>query len=45
MPDVEALRRLRAAGVPALLYGQGPGTGPTGEADAPAGRDRSQPAG
>jgi nitric oxide reductase NorQ protein len=28
MPDVEALRRLRAAGVPALLYGP-PGTGKT----------------
>ena len=28
MPDVEALRKLRAAGVPALLYGP-PGTGKT----------------
>ena len=28
MPDVEALRRLRAAGMPALLYGP-PGTGKT----------------
>jgi Cdc6-like AAA superfamily ATPase len=28
MPDVEALRKLRAAGMPALLYGP-PGTGKT----------------
>ena len=28
MPDVDALRKLRAAGIPALLYGP-PGTGKT----------------
>src|SRR5207245_10190332 len=33
MPDVEALRRLRAAGVPALLYGP-PGTGKTSLVEA-----------
>jgi len=33
MPDVEALRRLRAAGIPVLLYGP-PGTGKTSLAEA-----------
>ena len=33
MPDVEALRKLRAAGVPALLYGP-PGTGKTSLVEA-----------
>jgi nitric oxide reductase NorQ protein len=33
MPDVEALRRLRDAGIPALLYGP-PGTGKTSLAEA-----------
>ena len=33
MPDVEALRRLRADGVPALLYGP-PGTGKTSLVEA-----------
>jgi nitric oxide reductase NorQ protein len=35
MPDVEALRRLREAGVPALLYGP-PGTGKTSLVEAAA---------
>ena len=38
MPDVEALRRLRAAGVPALLYGP-PGTGKTSLVEAAFGDD------
>ena len=38
MPDVEALRRLRAAGVPALLYGP-PGTGKTSLIEAAFGDD------
>jgi len=33
MPSVEALRRLRAVGVPALLYGP-PGTGKTSLVEA-----------
>jgi len=38
MPDVEALRRLRDAGVPALLYGP-PGTGKTSLIEAAFGDD------
>ena len=38
MPDVEALRRLRDAGVPALLYGP-PGTGKTALIEAAFGDD------
>src|SRR5690242_16970126 len=38
MPDVEALRRLRKAGVPALLYGP-PGTGKTSLIEAAFGDD------
>jgi nitric oxide reductase NorQ protein len=38
MPDVEALRRLREAGVPALLYGP-PGTGKTSLVEAAFGDD------
>ena len=33
MPDVDALRKLRAAGIPALLYGP-PGTGKTSLVEA-----------
>ena len=38
MPDVEALRKLRDAGVPALLYGP-PGTGKTSLIEAAFGDD------
>jgi nitric oxide reductase NorQ protein len=38
MPDVEALRRLREAGVPALLYGP-PGTGKTSVIEAAFGEE------
>ena len=37
MPDVDALRRLREAGIPALLYGP-PGTGKTSLVEAAFGR-------
>jgi nitric oxide reductase NorQ protein len=38
MPDTDALRRLRAAGIPALLYGP-PGTGKTSLVEAAFGEE------